>query len=223
MPLTNNKPKALVPLNGVPMLELAIRNLVSQGAVRIFVNIHHFADMVESFLLSKNWGVPIEISDERPMLLDTGGALGALRSRVSMQYPLVVHNVDVVSQISVSDMVDSHLRSGALATLAVSRRASSRQLLFQMRDDGRYQLAGWHNVMTQQHLWATQPIASCHPFAFSGISVVDPRLLDLLPPAVKPYPIIPEYLRLAKCHEIVGYLHPADIWRDMGKYEDFIA
>ena len=55
--------------------------------------------------------------------------------------------------------------------------------------------------------------------AFSGITIVQPQLLDLLPPANHPYPIIPEYISLAKEHRISYFEHNATDWLDVGKPE----
>ena len=74
-PLTDNKPKALVPVHGVPMLEWVILRLKKFGIKSIIINVHHFADQVIQFINSQNsFGIQIEISYEES-LLDTGGGI----------------------------------------------------------------------------------------------------------------------------------------------------
>ena len=70
-PLTENRPKALVEVNGVPLIKIAIDNLAQQGATRIVVNVHHFADLLCNYLTQQHWDVEVLVSDERNQLLDT--------------------------------------------------------------------------------------------------------------------------------------------------------
>lgn len=75
-PLTDTMPKALVPIDGKPLLEHVILKLKAAGFNQIIVNVHHFPDQIIEFLKSKNnFDLRIEISDERDKLLDTGGGV----------------------------------------------------------------------------------------------------------------------------------------------------
>ena len=74
-PLTDTLPKALVEVQGLPLIKIAIDNLVRQGATRIVINIHHFADQLLNYLQDNHWDADILISDEHDLLLDTGGGL----------------------------------------------------------------------------------------------------------------------------------------------------
>ena len=214
-PLTDHRPKALVEVNGVPLLKMAIDNLVRQGAEHIVVNVHHFADMVCDYLASSKWPTEIAISDERDMLLDTGGALKKAAPLFLPQEQIVVYNVDILSRLDFNELVDFHKHSGNLATLAVCHRTTSRYLLF----DHEGQLTGWTNRKSGEFLWANGPQTGCTELAFSGISIIDPLLPNLLPAADHPYPIIPQYLNLAKYHRIRQFKHPADTWLDVGTPE----
>jgi NDP-sugar pyrophosphorylase family protein len=135
-PLTNDRPKALVEINGRTLLEITIQRLAAFGVREIIVNVHHFADMVVSYLKSKNnFGLRIEVSREDDLLLDTGGGLKKaawffLEGAQPPEEPFLLHNVDVVSNIDFSRMLRFHKEHDALATLAVQARKSSRQLLF---------------------------------------------------------------------------------------------
>lgn len=174
-PWTEHHPKALVPVGGVPMLQRIIENLESQGFDSITVNIHHFANQVVEFLASKTWKAAIHISDERECLLDTGGAiLHAAPFLCADDRPFLVHNVDILSNAPLSWLMNSHLSSGADATLAVSDRTSSRRLVFD-RDDN---LCGWHNLSTGELRPQGFVMKECFSqHSFSGIHVMSPRLV----------------------------------------------
>jgi NDP-sugar pyrophosphorylase family protein len=145
-PLTNDRPKALVELNGHTLLEITLTRLRTFGVTDAIINVHHFADMVVAYLKSKNnFNMRLEISREDDQLLDTGGGLkkaawffleGASRASTASQAsnaaeePFILHNVDVISTIDLNAVLRSHKENAALATLAVQSRKSSRQLLF---------------------------------------------------------------------------------------------
>ena len=74
-PLTNKKPKSLLEVGGITLLERAINLLTNHGVKEITVNIHHLADQIEKFISDFKSEVKIEISDEKDLLLDTGGGV----------------------------------------------------------------------------------------------------------------------------------------------------
>lgn len=207
-PLTNDRPKALVELHGTTLLERAIRRLEAVGVTHIVVNVHHFADRVVDFVERHEWKATIEISDERALLLDTGGGLRHAAPLFSGRENILIHNVDVLSDIDLPEVERQHEEEGNLVTLCVSRRPTRRPLAF----DRAGLLVGRADGASQPPLTVA--------LAFSGISVVAPTLFPLLPEADHPYPIIDEYIRLAAAgHRIGSYLHAPDRWLDVGKPE----
>jgi NDP-sugar pyrophosphorylase family protein len=134
-PLTDNRPKALVEISGRTLLEITLSRLRAFGVREVIINVHHFADMITGYLKAKNnFGMRIEISRE-DVLLDTGGGLKKaawffLEDASSLDEPFLLHNVDVISTIDLSRMLQFHAENHALATLAVQQRESSRYLLF---------------------------------------------------------------------------------------------
>ena len=130
-PLTNDRPKALVELNGISLLEHNLRRLSHFGIKEFFINVHHFADKVEAYLKSNNnFGLKIHISDEREMLLETGGGLKKVFHEHKLSEPLLVYNTDIITDLDIGEFIDNHLKSGADASLSVKTRTSSRYLLF---------------------------------------------------------------------------------------------
>lgn len=214
-PLTLDRPKALVEIGNRTLLQINIDYLIGQGISHIVVNVHHFADKMKDFIASHHWDAEVVISDESTQLMDTGGGLKWAAPLFSLSQPIIIYNVDVLSSLSLQEMLVQHRQSKSLATLAVSRRDTKRYLLFH---DNR-QLVGWRNKATGEERWVAQAETRCTELAFSGISIIEPELLELLPPAVAPYPIIPEYLSLAKEYPIQCFQHPASQWLDVGKPE----
>ncbi|MCR5588079.1 MAG: nucleotidyltransferase family protein [Bacteroidales bacterium] len=198
-PLTDDRPKALVEVGGKTLLQHTIEKLQASGINHIVVNVHHFADNVVSFLRSRQWRCTIDISDERNLLLDTGGGLKHAAPLFSGKENVLVHNVDILSDIDLCDVEAQHKRDGNLVTLCVSQRQTKRLLEF----DADGLLVG----RAEQGL------------AFSGVSVVSPALFAMLPEADHPYPVIDEYIRLSRSHRIGCYRHSPDHWLDVGKPE----
>jgi NDP-sugar pyrophosphorylase family protein len=218
--LTNGRPKALVTVAGRTLLELTLFRLRSFGVREVIVNVHHFADQIVDYLrANRNFDMGIEISRE-DMLLDTGGGLKKaawffLEDGGPKVEPFLVHNVDVLSAIDLESMVRFHTMHNALATLAVQRRDSSRQLIFD--EDGR--LCGRRASRDAEIEWA-RPSQNVEPLAFSGIHVVSPRIFANLPEEGA-FSIIPAYLRLAAHGDAILAFHADNsYWRDLGRPED---
>lgn len=219
-PLTNDKPKAMVSLNGTPLLGHQINNLKAQGISEIIVNVHHFADSIIRYINAKDWGIPIRISDETNLLLDTGGGLKKAEKWLADEPYFLIHNVDIFSNIRIDSLLKYHLQSEAFATLAIRNRVTSRYLLFSEQQE----LCGWENTKSGEKIFSkpfsqnqnTEELKRC---AFSGIHIVSSAIFDFLPKAEKAYSIIPSYLELAKSNNIQGYLHNEDFWHDVGTVE----
>ncbi len=213
-PYTLDRPKALVEIEGTPMLEWCIRRLLFFGFRDIVVNVHHYADQIRQFLHDKrNFGANIHISDESDMLLDTGGGLKRAAPLLVGEQPILLHNVDIFSNLNLAQLYHTHLQSGALATLAARHRKSSRYLLF----DEQQQLCGWTNQKTGE----TKIVRASNrtePLAFSGIHVVSSAMFDRFPDK-QAFSIIDLYLQVAPTHLIKAYIHDDTSWLDAGKPE----
>jgi NDP-sugar pyrophosphorylase family protein len=218
-PLTNDRPKALVEIQGHTLLEIALLRLRSAGLRDVIVNVHHFGEMVIEFLRAHdNFGMHVQISREE-VLLDTGGALKKaahfFQERVAdTDEPFILHNVDVLSTIDFGKMVRFHIESGALATLAVQERETSRYLLF----DGHARLCGRRSGRdgTPEIVRASD---SLQALAFTGIHIISPRILSMLGDQ-DVFPIIAAYLRLAgQGEKILAFRADEYYWRDLGRPE----
>ena len=92
-PLTNDRPKALVEVAGKALIDHVLDRLDEAGVETAVVNVHHFADMMESHLSGRTRGPRIIVSDERAALLDSGGGIKAARHLLGEE-PILVANID---------------------------------------------------------------------------------------------------------------------------------
>jgi NDP-sugar pyrophosphorylase family protein len=227
-PLTDTRPKALVEISGRTLLEITLTRLSVFGVTEAIVNVHHFADMVEAYLKSKNnFNMRIEISREDNQLLDTGGGLKKAawffqEDPTHLDDPFILHNVDVISTIDLAAMLHFHKENHAIATLAVQSRQSSRQLLFndQLQLSGRRIEANSPLDTSHSPLPQSKKPSPLHPAAFSGIHIISARLLPMLT-ETGPFSIIDSYLRLSsQGQKILAFRHDNSYWRDLGKPAD---
>ena len=219
-PLTNDRPKALVELAGRTLLEITLARLRAFGIREVIINVHHFADLVVAYLKAHDhFGMRIEVSRE-DILLDTGGGLKKaawffLEGSSSADEPFILHNVDVISTIDFAEMVQAHKASRALATLAVQKRESSRQLLF----DEHLQLCG-RRAGRDREPEIVRQAPHLEALAFSGIHVISPRILKMLTEEGV-FSIVTSYLRLAGGgQKIEAFRADEYYWRDLGRQED---
>lgn len=217
---TLDKPKALVKLAGKPLLQHAIEHLKKQGITDITINVFHFADQVISFVEENNsFGIGIHISNERGQLLDTGGGLKKAGAFLKGDEPILIYNVDVISNLDLNVLLKYHQEQKALATLVVRSRETSRYLMF----DKNLQLAGWKNFSNgETRISRPESFADAHPLAFSGIHLIQPELLEMITEEGK-FPIMDLYLRLAKDQSIKAFIDQSDLWMDLGKPEELLA
>jgi NDP-sugar pyrophosphorylase family protein len=212
-PLTDSMPKALVEVNGVSLLETNINKLINYGCNHIVINVHHFANQIIDHINNKHYNADIFISQEKDLLLDTGGGLVNAKQYFDTSSDILIHNVDIISKINFLDLYKFHSQNNSIATLAVSERETSRYLLFDKENN----LCGWENTKTGEKIIAKED-KNLMRFGFSGIQFIKPGLINLINKEGS-FPIIPEYLNLAKFYPIKSYLHSKDIWVDVGKLD----
>lgn len=214
-PLTDTMPKALVPINGTPLLEHVLVKIKQAGILEVVVNVHHFSQQIIDFLEEKqNFGISIQISDESNELLETGGGLRKALTLLGENEPILLHNVDILSNLNLSELITTHQATDG-ATLVVSKRNTSRYLLF----DENMALAGWHNVKTNELRPSSVNWESLHALAFSGIQIVSPQLLSSMADMPKRFSIIDFYLKMMNAMPIRAYI-PSDYRMiDVGKID----
>ena len=216
-PLTETRPKALVEIAGKTLLERSICYLKSYGISDITINVHHFPEQITGFLAqNKNFGIRISVSDESDALLDTGGGILHAKRYLQGDEPVLLINVDILTNLNLNRLLQAHKESGALASLVVRNRVTSRYLLF----DRNRQLSGWKNVKTGE-LKISRPGATddSRQLAFSGIHLIDPKLPGKITENGK-FSIIDLYLRLAASEKIIAFEDTESVWMDLGRYDE---
>ncbi len=216
---TSDKPKALVEIGGKPLLQHAVEKLKNEGITEIVVNVHHFSRKIIDFINTSDFGVPVKISDETGRLLNTGGGLKKAAPLLTGDKPVLIYNVDILSDLNLSEVVQDHQRSGALATVVVRNRKTTRYLLFSKEK----KLVGWMNKKTgEKKIAVPGEINNAVKMAFSGIHIVNPGIFNLMPPE-NVFSIIDFYLKLTEKHLIKGYFDESEWWLDVGKPDELIA
>jgi NDP-sugar pyrophosphorylase family protein len=215
-PLTDRLPKALVTVGGVPLLERNARRLAAAGADRLVVIVHRFPEQFEAWARDAR-DLPAEVvfSREVDRPLETGGGLWAARDLLRRDAPFFLHNADVWTDLPLADLHAAHLASGALVTLAVMERPTSRRLLFDARGLlGRVDAAlGLRRVVRE----AEGPVLE---LGFSGVHVASPGLLGRIEERGV-FSILDPYLRLAGAGErILPFRVDGCAWIDVGRPAD---
>jgi NDP-sugar pyrophosphorylase family protein len=214
-PLTETCPKALIDINGTPVLEIVLTRLIKAGCTEIIINVFHLADMIVDFLrATKNFGIRIEISREKE-LLDTGGGLKKAAAFFDDGQAFFLHNVDVLSNIDLKEMYRHHVENGALATLAVQSRQSRRYFLFDELD----RLCGWEALAENKKILARTPEGNVARLAFNGIHVISPEIFARMN-ETGAFSINQTYLRLAgEGEKILAFRMDNHYWQDIGRLE----
>ena len=213
-PFTDFHPKALAPVHGKPVLAWNIEYLYKYGVREIIINVHHFAEQIISFIQTIQLpNLSIEISDEREEVLETGGGLKKAAWFFNNQEPFILMNADILTDMPFDEMIAYHKRCGAMVTLAISSRESSRCFLW----NANMQLCGWRNKVKNEEIIA-RPSPDLLEYSFSGIHIINPAFFSFLKQEGK-FSIVDTYLEAAKTENIVGFDHSGYKLLDIGKPE----
>ena len=211
--ITREIPKALVDINGKTALHLAVEKCSSYGFNDIIINVHHFADLVENEINRLNkMGYMISVSDERERLLENGGGLFKARSFFDNS-PFLLYNVDIISDLDLSELYNLHSEKKGLATLAVRHRPGKRFLLI----DSEGRLQGWRNISTGEEILAGPAGTGLFEIAFSSMHIAEPEIFNYMSDGI--YTLIDLYLRLSSDHRIYTLKHDEGYWVDVGTPE----
>ena len=210
--LTSDKPKALVSINNMPLLEVLLKELIKQDFNHIVINIHHFGEQIIEYLKGRN-DVTIEISDERPLLMDTGGAILQALPYFKDSEAVLVHNVDVLTNVDLKGFYDDFCKSDDAAWLLTQERNSKRKLVFDTKDN----FLGRFNNETNDYDGNGALPNNCKLLSFSGIHIFKPEYFKDF--EVKPCYIFELYRQIAVNHKVISKLIHPDYWFDLGTQE----
>ena len=232
-PLTDTLPKALVPLAGKTLLQWQIEKLKAAGITDIVINVHHFPDMIIDYLRDNdNFGCRIAVSDERDMLLETGGGLRHAKqllasSPTSLPHqgesegaPILICNVDILSNIDIPTLLRAY-NPDEMGVVVVYPRETQRYLVF----DDTHRLCGWTNIATgdlRGPIANTQyPIPNTRNLAFSGMQVLNPRIFEVMDKVIEEkgekFSLIDLYLSIAEKEILRAFIPENYRMMDVGK------
>lgn len=213
-PLTDTMPKALVPVMGKPLLQHQLEKMKNIGVTDVIINVHHFADMIEKWCEEHPMDINILFSDEREQLLETGGAVHHAKDLIK-DGRFLIHNCDILSNANLDWFYQQG--EGRIATLLVSKRETSRYLLF----DDEMRLVGWTNVKTGEikSPYKNLNIEGLHRLAFSGIHQMDKSAINYMKSWPEKFPIIDFYLELTAKAPVYGVCMDDLRLMDVGKID----
>lgn len=212
--LTSDKPKALVELNGRPLLEIVIDNLISQNFNHFVINIHHFGDKIIDFFKTKNYeNITIEISDERELLLDTGGAILKALPYFKDSKAVLIHNVDIITDIDFQSIYNNFIYSNDAAWLLTQNRNNKRKIVFDKHDN----FVGRMNLETNQYDGDIELQYDFKLFSFSGLHMIKPSHFSDF--ELKKCYVFDLYKEISKNHNVKSKFIQPNYWFDLGTQE----
>ena len=212
---TSNRPKALVELNNKPLLEIVIDNLISQNFNHFVINIHHFGEKILDFLKNKRYeNIIIDISDERESLLDTGGAILKALPYFKDSKAVLIHNVDIITDIDFQSVYNNFLNSNDAAWLFTQNRNNKRKIVFDKHDN----FVGRMNLETNQYDGDIELQDDFKLFSFSGLHIINPEYFRDF--ELKKCYVFDLYKEISKHHNNVKskFIQPT-YWFDLGTQE----
>lgn len=213
-PWTDSHPKALAVVNHKSLLQRNVEYLQQYNITNVVVNVYHFADqIINAVNENKGWGSNIIISDERNEVLETGGGLLKAQSLLQNDESFITLNADILTDLSISNLLSFHKSNDALISFGITNRKSSRNFLF----DEQNRLCGWENNITgEQKISIAKD--NLKPMAYSCVAIFEPTVFEHIPQRGK-FSLTETYLSLAADHLIIGYEHSGDRFIDVGKPE----
>jgi len=204
-PLTNNKPKALMPVVNKPIIGRAVEYLKTHGISRIVVNAHHHYEQVVDYLDGgRPFGLEIDVRVE-PEILGTGGGIKNTSDFWDNE-PFIVINSDILTNIDLSPAYEQHMTSGSLATLIL------------------HDCEPFNQIQADNNQNITDIAENNIPgrLAFTGIQIMDPVLLSHIPEG-KFFNIINCYRQLILTGKSINaYLSRGHYWHDIGTLNSYI-
>ena len=204
-PLTDKKPKALIPVVNRPVIARNIDYLKRHGINKIAVNVHHQYQKIVDYLdFGKPFGVDIDVRAES-QLLGTGGGIKNCSDFFKGESFIVI-NSDILTDINLEKAYYSHVDSGSIATMVLHDFEPFNQI----RIDNR------NRIIDISHQKKTDR------FAFTGIHIMEPDILSHIP--------LSEYSDIIDCYRalilsnesINGYVSEKHYWRDIGNPKSYI-
>lgn len=207
-PLTLGIPKPLIEVQGKPIVELIIDNLIAFGITDIIINTHHLHEKIEAFFDRKIFNASIRLIHEQQILGTGGGLYNTLDFWNDEDF--FVCNADILCTANIREFIDQHRQLKSLVTLAVNRRKSPSMLLV----DEEKRFVGLKRNGKQTIFQS--PRGTIKAVGFCGLHLLSPKVFDYISAPVE-FSIIDEYLKLLE-RQITIYTWDIGnaYWEDIG-------
>ncbi len=196
-PLTDSVPKCLLPIQGVPLLEIWLKNCKSAGITDVLVNTHAHVGAIREFAAKQRTGVSLYIAEE-PELLGSAGTVAGNRDFVAGEKAFFILYADVLTNIELRRMLEFHQQKSLPATLGI----------YQVPDPTRCGIVTTNeNSIIQEFVEKpSQPVGN---WAFAGVMIAGPKLFDFLPaqlPADLGFDVLPRMIGKMSAYRVSEYL-----------------
>lgn len=196
-PLTDSVPKCLLPIQGIPLLEIWLNNCKAAGITEVLVNTHTCAGAIRKFAAEQKTGMQMCIVEE-PELLGSAGTLAKNREFVAGEKSFSVLYADVLTNIDLSRLLEFHDQKNLPVTLGV----------YQVPDPSRCGIVTMDENAVIEH-FVEKPTRPANNWAFAGVMVAGPELFDFLPaqcPADLGFHVLPKMVGKMAAYAISEYL-----------------
>jgi len=208
-PFTANTPKPLFPVAGRPLLDIIIRSLQNAGCEAIIINTHHLYKKIDFFLSGRKYSIPVFTRYE-PLILGTGGAIKNVADFWDDQ-PFMVINSDILTDIDLRAVYDFHLNHKYTATLVFHDYKEFNNVLISKEDF----IRGFYKEKSNVNIGYERKLA------FTGIQVLDPKILDFIPDGLFSS-IIDAYRELIfSGQRLKAFIAQKHYWKDIGTPESY--
>lgn len=214
LPLTEEIPKALIPILNRPIIEIQVENLRRAGFDEIGMNLHYMPDMIKERLKDgSSMGVSTEYRHEE-VILETGGGLANFSEFIASQEDFILHNCDILTDLDLRNPLEFHREKSFLATFLLVDNPPRNTVLIDSRN----------RVLDIGGKMGIEPSKGDRLLHGAGIFIYNREIFRHLPGPEKPHGLIPSILRLLKESPgaVGGYVLPENIyWRDIGSIASY--
>jgi NDP-sugar pyrophosphorylase family protein len=203
-PLTEVIPKPLVPIGGMPVLEIVVRQLRQQGFRRITLAVGYMAELIQAYFQDgAKWGLKIDYSYESEPL----GTAGPLAQMKGLDEPFIVMNADVLTNLNYQGLIEYHETNGGIATVSAYERQVTIDLGVIIKD-GHCSIKDYLEKPSISYLVSM------------GIYVFEPEILEYIPK--KGRFDFPDLVKsLLHDGQTVNYYPFLGYWLDIGRHDDY--
>jgi len=210
LPLTEKRPKPLFPILGRPLIDILIRRLENAGAEAIIINTHHLADLIDEFVKTQTYSIPVMTRYE-PTMLSTGGAIKNVQDFWDDE-PFLVINSDIFTNIDFREVYQFHLSHKSPVTLVLHDYPQFNHVWSNPGDH----ITGFGHTHPCPPSGSEVSGADYRKLAFTGIQALDPEVLNFIPKGTF-YGIIDTYCEMInRGLEIKGFIARNHYWHDIG-------